>query len=171
MNRLDDKVALISGAARGIGGETARLMAKEGARVVVADLLDDRGRQTVADITATGGQAAYAHLDVTIEEDWAAAINLAVSRFGRLDILVNNAGVFIGNGIEEIRLDEWNKLIAVNMTGVFLGTRTRCARVARSGENQRARQCYRQPCLDRRDRGLATRPALFDDQGRCDAVH
>jgi NAD(P)-dependent dehydrogenase (short-subunit alcohol dehydrogenase family) len=123
MNRLDDKVALISGAARGIGGETARLMAKEGARVVVADLLDDRGRQTVADITATGGQAAYAHLDVTIEEDWAAAINLAVSRFGRLDILVNNAGVFIGNGIEEIRLDEWNKLIAVNMTGVFLGTR------------------------------------------------
>ena len=107
MNRLDGKVALISGAARGIGGETAQLMAKEGAKVVVADVLDDRGRQTVAAITSAGGQAAYAHLDVTKEEDWTAAVNLAVSRFGKLDILVNNAGVFIGKGIEEISLDEW----------------------------------------------------------------
>src|ERR1700733_842775 len=123
MNRLDGKVALISGAARGIGGETAQLMAREGASVVVADVLDDRARQTVAAITAGGGQAAYAHLDVTSEEDWTAAVNLAVSRFGKLDILVNNAGVFIGKGIEDIRLDEWNKLVAVNMTGVFLGTR------------------------------------------------
>jgi 3(or 17)beta-hydroxysteroid dehydrogenase len=123
MNRLDDKVALISGAARGIGGETARLMAKEGARVVVADVLDEPGRQTVADINAAGGQAAYVHLDVTSEQEWTAAVNLAASRFGRLDILVNNAGVFVGKGIEEIGLDEWNKLIAVNMTGVFLGTR------------------------------------------------
>jgi NAD(P)-dependent dehydrogenase (short-subunit alcohol dehydrogenase family) len=123
MNRLDGKVALISGAARGIGRETAQLMAKEGARVVVADVLDDRGRQTIADITSAGGQAAYTHLDVTSEEDWTAAVNLAVSRFAKLDILVNNAGVFIGKGIEEIQLDEWNKLIAVNMTGVFLGTR------------------------------------------------
>ncbi len=123
MNRLDDKVALISGAARGIGGETAQLMAKAGAKMVVADVLDDRGRQTVAAITAAGGHAVYTHLDVTSEEDWTAAVNLAVSRFGRLDILVNNAGVFIGKGIEEISLAEWNKLVAVNMTGVFLGTR------------------------------------------------
>ena len=123
MNRLDGKVALISGAARGIGGETAQLMAREGARVVVADVLDDIGRQTVAAITAAGGQAEYTHLDVTKEDDWTAAVNLAVSRFGKLDILVNNAGVFIGKGIEEITLDEWNRLVAVNMTGVFLGTR------------------------------------------------
>jgi NAD(P)-dependent dehydrogenase (short-subunit alcohol dehydrogenase family) len=123
MIRLDGKVALISGAARGIGGETAKLMASEGAKVVVADVLDDRGRQTVAAITAAGGQADYAHLDVTKEEDWAAAVNLAVGKFGKLDILVNNAGVFIGKGIEDISLDEWTKLVAVNMTGVFLGTK------------------------------------------------
>jgi NAD(P)-dependent dehydrogenase (short-subunit alcohol dehydrogenase family) len=123
MNRLDGKVALISGAARGIGGETAKLMAQAGAKLVVGDVLDDRGHQSVAAITAAGAQAAYVHLDVTREPDWTAAIDLAVSRFGRLDILVNNAGVFIGKGIEEISLDEWNKLIAVNMTGVFLGTR------------------------------------------------
>jgi NAD(P)-dependent dehydrogenase (short-subunit alcohol dehydrogenase family) len=123
MNRLDGKVALISGAARGIGGETARLMAQAGARLVVGDVLDDRGRQTVAAITTTGAQAEYIHLDVTQEAAWTAAIDLAVSQFGKLDILVNNAGVFVGKGIEEISLDEWNKLVAVNMTGVFLGTR------------------------------------------------
>jgi NAD(P)-dependent dehydrogenase (short-subunit alcohol dehydrogenase family) len=123
MNRLDGKVALISGAARGIGGETARLIAKAGARLVVGDVLDDRGRQTIAAITADGAQAEYVHLDVTREQDWTAAVDIAVSRFGKLDILVNNAGVFIGKGIEEISLDEWNKLVAVNMTGVFLGTK------------------------------------------------
>ena len=123
MNRLDGKVALISGASRGIGGATAQLMAKAGARVVVGDVLDDRGRQTVAAMTADGGQAEYIHLDVASEEDWSAAVAFAVSRFGKLDILVNNAGVFIGKGIEEVRLDEWNRLVAVNMTGVFLGTR------------------------------------------------
>lgn len=123
MNCLDGKVALISGAARGIGGETARLMAQAGARVVVADVLDDHGRETVAAINTAGGIAEYQHLDVTKEQDWIAAVNLATGRFGKLDVLVNNAGVFIGKGIEEISLDEWNKLVAVNMTGVFLGTR------------------------------------------------
>jgi NAD(P)-dependent dehydrogenase (short-subunit alcohol dehydrogenase family) len=123
MSRLDGKVALISGAARGIGGETALLMAKAGARVVVADVLDEQGRRTVGAIHAAGGQAEYAHLDVAREEDWTAAVDIATGRFGRLDILVNNAGVFVGKGIEEIGLDEWNRLVAVNMTGVFLGTR------------------------------------------------
>jgi NAD(P)-dependent dehydrogenase (short-subunit alcohol dehydrogenase family) len=123
MNRLDGKVALISGAARGIGGETAKLMAQAGAKLVVADVLDDAGRQTVEAIRAAGGQAEYSHLDVTREEDWSAAVDLATGRFGKLDILVNNAGVFIGKSIEEISLDEWNKLVAVNMTGVFLGTK------------------------------------------------
>ncbi len=123
MNRLDGKVALISGAARGIGGETAQLMAQAGAKVVVGDVLDDRGRQTVAAMTAAGAQAEYIRLDVTREDSWVAAIDLAVHRFGKLDILVNNAGVFVGKGIEEISLEEWNRLVAVNMTGVFLGTR------------------------------------------------
>jgi NAD(P)-dependent dehydrogenase (short-subunit alcohol dehydrogenase family) len=123
MSRLDGKIALISGAARGIGGETAQLMAKAGAKVVIGDLLDDVGQKTVAAIKAAGGQAAYIHLDVTKEADWTAAVNLAVSTFGKLDILVNNAGVFIGKGIEDISMEEWNRLVAVNMTGLFLGTR------------------------------------------------
>jgi NAD(P)-dependent dehydrogenase (short-subunit alcohol dehydrogenase family) len=123
MNRLDGKVALISGAARGIGGEAARLMALAGAKVVIGDVLDETGRQTVAAINAAGGQSEYVHLDVTKEDDWTAAVNLATSKFGKLDILVNNAGVFIGKGIEEITLAEWERLVAVNMTGVFLGTK------------------------------------------------
>jgi NAD(P)-dependent dehydrogenase (short-subunit alcohol dehydrogenase family) len=123
MNRLDGKVALNPGAARGIGGETAKLMAQAGAKLVVADVLDEAGRQTVEAIRAAGGQADYIHLDVTREEDWTAAVDLATGRFGKLDILVNNAGVFIGKSIEEISLEEWNKLVAVNMTGVFLGTK------------------------------------------------
>jgi len=123
MARLDGKVALLSGAARGIGGETAKLMAQAGAKVVIGDLLDDAGRATAAAINASGGTADYVHLDVTKEDDWTAAINLATSRHGKLDILVNNAGVFIGKGIEEISMAEWNLLVAVNMTGVFLGTK------------------------------------------------
>jgi 3(or 17)beta-hydroxysteroid dehydrogenase len=123
MNRLDDKVALISGAARGIGGEAAKLMAQAGAKVIVADVLDEPGRQMVAAIKAAGGEAEYIHLDVTDEQEWTAAINLATSKFDKLDILVNNAGVFIGKSIEDISLDEWNRLVAVNMTGVFLGTK------------------------------------------------
>lgn len=123
MNDLHNKVALISGAARGIGGETARLMAQAGAAVVVGDVLDEAGAQTVAAINAAGGRAEYVHLDVTREGDWSDAVARATGRFGKLDILVNNAGVFIGKGIEEISLEEWNKLVAVNMTGVFLGTR------------------------------------------------
>lgn len=135
MSRLDGKVALISGAARGIGGETARLMAKAGAQVVVADVLDDRGRETVAAINKAGGQSDYVHLDVTKEEDWATAVNLATGKFGKLDILVNNAGVFIGKGIEEISLDEWNRLVGVNMTGVFLGTRVAAPALRDAGKS------------------------------------
>ena len=123
MNRLDGKVALVSGAARGIGGEAARLMAKAGAAVIVADILDEAGRATVEAIRAEGGQAEYIRLDVTREEDWRAAIGLATTQFGKLDILVNNAGVFIGKSIEDVTLAEWDRLVAVNMTGVFLGTR------------------------------------------------
>src|ERR1700761_637459 len=118
MNRLDGKVALISGAARGIGGETATLMAQAGAKLVIGDVLDDLGRKTASAIDAE-----YVHLDVSKPDQWSAAVDRAVSRFGKLDVLVNNAGVFIGKGIEEISLAEWNKLVAVNMTGVFLGTK------------------------------------------------
>ncbi|MGH7094565.1 MAG: SDR family NAD(P)-dependent oxidoreductase, partial [Stellaceae bacterium] len=120
MNRLDGKVALISGAARGIGAETARLMVEAGARVAIGDVLDERGRETAR---ALGEAALYQHLDVTGEESWREIIAAAVARFGGLDVLVNNAGMFLGKGIEETSLDEWHRLAGVNLTGVFLGTK------------------------------------------------
>src|SRR5260221_1762064 len=92
MNRLDGKVALITGAARGIGGETARLMVEAGAKVAVGDVLDERGRATAGSLEKAGGEALYLHLDVTSEAAWNAAIAAILARFGKLDILVNNAG-------------------------------------------------------------------------------
>ena len=123
MNRLDGKVAFLSGAARGIGGATAKLMASAGAKVAIGDVLDERGRQTAKEIEAAGGQALYVSLDVTQEASWAAAIDATIKKFGKLDVLVNNAGIFNGKGVEEASLDEWNRLVAVNLTGVVLGTR------------------------------------------------
>src|SRR5580658_7618173 len=107
MNRLDGKVALITGAARGIGGETARLMVEAGAKVAVADMLDERGRETARTL---GDAAIYVHLDVTREDDWIAAVAAVTERFGRLDILVNNAGLFLGKDIESVSLAEWERL-------------------------------------------------------------
>ena len=120
MNRLDGKVALISGAARGIGAETAKLMIEAGAKVAIGDVLDERGRETARSL---GSSALFHHLDVTGEDDWHSAIAATVAAFGGVDILVNNAGMFLGKGIEEASLGEWHRLVAINMTGVFLGTK------------------------------------------------
>jgi NAD(P)-dependent dehydrogenase (short-subunit alcohol dehydrogenase family) len=135
VNRLDGKVALISGAARGIGAETARLMVEAGAEVTIGDVLDERGGETARSIAGTGGAAIYLHLDVTREDDWTAAIAATVERFGGLDILVNNAGLFLGKGLEEASIEEWHRLCAVNLTGVFLGTK-----LALPALRERARQ-------------------------------
>jgi NAD(P)-dependent dehydrogenase (short-subunit alcohol dehydrogenase family) len=91
MNSLDYKIALISGAARGIGAETARLMVEAGARVIVGDILDERARESAREIGGGDTAAIFHHLDVTSEEDWKGAIGAAVARWGGLDILVNNA--------------------------------------------------------------------------------
>jgi len=118
MNRLDGKVAFLSGAARGIGGATARLMASAGAKVVIGDVLDEQGRKTAKEIDAL-----YVHLDVTSEASWAEAMEATVKKHGKLDVLVNNAGIFNGKGVEEASMDDWHRLVAVNLTGVVLGTR------------------------------------------------
>lgn len=123
MNRLDGKVALISGAARGIGGETAKLMAKAGAKVVIGDILHERAKETTQEIIAAGGQALFVPLDVTSEAAWSNAVNATTKQFGKLDILVNNAGMFLGRDFMDASLEEWSKLVAINMTGVFLGTK------------------------------------------------
>jgi NAD(P)-dependent dehydrogenase (short-subunit alcohol dehydrogenase family) len=123
MNRLDGKIAFLSGAARGIGAETARLMVEAGAKVAIGDLLDERGRETVRALEAAGGEALYVHLDVTRADDWAAAIDATVARFGGLDILVNNAGVLIAKSFEDSTAADWERLCSVNLTGVILGAK------------------------------------------------
>ncbi len=95
MGRLDGKVALISGGARGQGATEARMLAQEGAQVVFGDILDDEGHQVEAEICAAGGAATYVHLDVTSEDAWRAAVETAVNTYGKLNVLVNNAGIYI----------------------------------------------------------------------------
>ncbi len=133
MNRLDGKVALISGAARGIGAASAKLMAEAGAAVIVGDVLADKARDTVKEIEAAGGKAQFVPLDVTSEKDWTAAVAAATKAHGKLDILVNNAGLFLGRDFEEVTLDEWHKLVSVNLTGVWLGTKLCTAALKEAG--------------------------------------
>ena len=137
MNRLDGKVALVSGAARGIGAETARRMAEAGAKVVVGDILEDRARETVKEIAAAGGKAEFVRLDVTSEASWTAAVDAATKQFGGLDILVNNAGMFLGRDFMEASLEDWHKLVAINMTGVFLGTKLCAPALHERGQKSR----------------------------------
>ncbi len=123
MGRLDGKVALISGGARGQGAVEAKLFASEGAKVVFGDILDAEGKAVEADIRQAGGDATYIHLDVTQEADWQQAVATAVSTYGKLDILVNNAGILRRENIEETSKELWDTVLAVNATGVFLGTK------------------------------------------------
>ena len=124
MGRLDGKVALISGGARGQGAAEALLFAKEGAKVVFGDLLDDEGRQIEAQVAELGGDATYIHLDVTSADDWDAAVQTALDRYGRLDILVNNAGI-LGRrtGLEDTTSEQWDAVLNVNAKGAFVGTK------------------------------------------------
>jgi NAD(P)-dependent dehydrogenase (short-subunit alcohol dehydrogenase family) len=131
--RLEGKVALISGGARGMGAEAGRLFSKEGAKVVLGDVLETEGKTTVEEIRAAGGEATFVRLDVTSESDWAAAVTEAERWYGKLDILVNNAGIGGGNRIEDTTLPEWERVMAVNATGVFLGTRAVIPAMRRAG--------------------------------------
>lgn len=133
MGRLDGKVALISGGARGQGAAESRLFAKEGAKVVLGDILDDEGKAVEAQIHESGGEAKYIHLDVTKEEDWRKAIEVTVSSYGKLNVLVNNAGI-IGEGlIEDTSVEAWDKVMDVNAKGVFLGTKVAIPEMRKAG--------------------------------------
>ena len=119
--RLDGKVALITGGASGMGASMARIFAKEGAKVVVADLLEAEGNEVAADITRANGTALFRRLDVTSEAEWQGAVDATLAQFGRLDILVNDAGIS-GSNVEDLfDSDAWQRLLAINATGVFLG--------------------------------------------------
>ena len=123
MGRLDGKVALISGGARGQGATEGRMFVREGAAVVLGDVLDDEGKKVEAEIRANGGKATYVHLDVTREADWRAAVATAVQAYGKLNVLVNNAGILFRKKIEETSEADWDRIMAVNVKGVFLGTK------------------------------------------------
>ena len=128
--RLEGKVALISGGARGMGAEEALLFAREGAKVVIGDVLDE-GRDIAAQIG--GGQAIFVSLDVTSESEWQRAVSMAEEVYKRLDILVNNAGVSAVGGIEDTTPEEWDRVMDVNAKGVFLGTKHAIPAMQRSG--------------------------------------
>jgi 2,5-dichloro-2,5-cyclohexadiene-1,4-diol dehydrogenase 2 len=121
MQRLGGKVALISGAASGLGEAQAMLFAREGAKVMLGDIQDDNGEKVAGAIRDAGGEARYTRLDVTSLDSWAAAVALTVETFGKLTTLVNNAGIFHPGGIIDETPEGWAKMIAVNQTGPFYG--------------------------------------------------
>ena len=133
MGRLDGKVALISGGARGQGATEVQMFVREGAKVVFGDVLDDEGRQVEAEVRAARGEATYVHLNVTSEADWRRAVDTAVQRYGKLNVLVNNAGILIRKSIEETTEDDWDRIMAVNVKGIFLGTKYAIPAMRRAG--------------------------------------
>ncbi len=131
--RLEGKVAIISGGARGMGAAEAKLFAREGAKVIICDVLEDEGRQTEAEINEVGGDAVFVKPDVTSQDEWENAVNTAIERFGKLDILVNNAGIIVQSTIEDMTVELWDKVMDVNAKGVFLGTKTAIPHMKEAG--------------------------------------
>jgi len=131
MGRVEGKVALISGGARGMGAAHARALAAEGAKIVIGDILDEEGAKLAADLGADS--ARFAYLDVTCPEQWDAAVQLAVGEFGGLDVLVNNAGIAKYNTIDNFDLIAWQQLIDVNLTGTMLGMHAAVAPMKSAG--------------------------------------
>ena len=135
MGRLQNKTALISGAAKGMGAAEARMFAEQGAKVIVADV-DDTGAKDVAKgITDAGGSAIAVHLDVSSSASWDKAVAAGVDAFGDIDILVNNAGILIMKPVQDTSEEEWDKIFSINAKGVFLGTKAvlNCMKAAGGG--------------------------------------
>ncbi len=133
MGRVTGKVALITGGARGQGAEHAKLLAREGATVLISDVLDEEGAALVEEIRAGGAVAEYVHLDVRDADQWAQTVAHAERLGGRLDVLVNNAGIVSYTGVADCSDEEWNRVIAINQTGVFFGMRAAIPAMRRAG--------------------------------------
>ena len=123
MSRLDGKIALITGAAKGQGEVEAKLFAREGAQVILSDILDADGSKVESEITELGGDALYKRLDVSSENEWASISQFIEDKYGRLDILLNNAGASVRNTAMDISMEDWDLMMNVNAKGVFLGTK------------------------------------------------
>jgi NAD(P)-dependent dehydrogenase (short-subunit alcohol dehydrogenase family) len=132
--RLKDKVAIVTGGAHGLGEAEARLFAREGAAVVIVDVLSDPGEAVAADINAGQGRAMFVRADVSSETDWRTLIARTIGTYGRLDILVNNAGISGSAVGSDLSLEGWNRLLAVNATGVFLGTTLAAQEMAKASK-------------------------------------
>lgn len=134
MNRVKDKIAIITGAATGIGQVSAQLLAQEGAKIVVTTDANITGaEETVASIKSAGGEAIFIQQDITVEADWQKVIEETLETYGRLDILVNNAGIMIAKEIENTSLEEWRRVMKINLDGVFLGTKYGIGAMKKSG--------------------------------------
>lgn len=133
MNRLLDKIALITGGARGQGAAEATLFAQEGAHVFICDLLDAEGVAVADGINASGGRAKFLRLDVTAAENWQTVVATIEAEAGRLDILINNAGTNVRHNVSDTTREEWDRIINVNLTGQFLGIQACSPLMKRSG--------------------------------------
>jgi NAD(P)-dependent dehydrogenase (short-subunit alcohol dehydrogenase family) len=133
MDRVKGKVAIVTGAAGVLGKAQAVLLAKEGARVVATDINEPGTKAVAEEIGRAGGEAISLIHDVASEEDWAKVIEASLARFGKLDILVNNAGILINNTIEDLSLADWRRVMAVNLDGVFLGTKHATGAMKKTG--------------------------------------
>ncbi len=134
MLNIDGKTALVTGGARGLGAAAAQKLASAGASVFITDVLDEEGEATAAAIRDAGGKAAFFHHDVTSEAEWVDAVKACVAEFGSLDVLLNNAGILMSGSILETSLEDWRKIMAVNVGGVFLGMKSALPELMKSGE-------------------------------------
>jgi 3(or 17)beta-hydroxysteroid dehydrogenase len=133
MNRVAGKVAVVTGAASGLGQAISLLLSREGAKVVLADINETNGKQVAESIRQRGGEAFFSKLDVTSEAGWSEVMQETLKQFGKLDILVNCAGIFHSKSIEETTFAEWRRVLSINLDGVFLGTKAAVAPMKANG--------------------------------------
>lgn len=133
MGRLEGKVALITGGARGQGATEVKFFASHGAKVAFVDILEEEGKHVEAEVREAGGEATFVHMNVSNEDDWIEVIDLVESKYGGLNILVNNAAIGEGFNLDDTTEELWEKIMAVNATGVFLGTKHAIPAMRRAG--------------------------------------
>ena len=131
--RLEGKVAIVTGGARGMGAAEAKLLAREGAKVAIGDVLEEDGKAVEAEIAEAGGEALFIPLDVTKEQDWSRVLEQVLARFGKLDILVNNAGISSRAFPDPADIDGWDRIMEINAKGVYLGTRAAIPAMQQAG--------------------------------------